>query len=143
MSQLLARASDQELSHLAQLSSGQWVLATSCVPALSRALLDGMGVPISLQRGDLSWEIKGGRRPGIVPGRALIRAGSASWRRHSWSLTLRVGEIWVQEAHSGEGNYISKGQAAGMSLCHSEDSEEGDLPGWTCWGWRPRMEIPS
>ena len=32
---------------------------------------------------------------------------------------------------------MSKSHAVGKSLCHSEDSEEGDLPGWTWWGWRP------
>lgn len=33
---------------------------------------------------------------------------------------------------------MSKGQTAGMSQCHSANSEEGDLPRWTWWAWRPR-----
>lgn len=33
---------------------------------------------------------------------------------------------------------MSKGQAARTSLCCSEEREEGDLPAWTWWSWRPR-----
>lgn len=54
VSQLPARASDQELSLVAQPSGGHRGSATSCVPPLSGILLDRMGIPISLQRGGLS-----------------------------------------------------------------------------------------
>lgn len=38
---------------------------------------------------------------------------------------------------------MSKGQAARTSLCCSEEREEGDLPAWTWWNWRPRDRSAS